>query len=85
MVYKTTHSDTHFHNLSLRPGHSAHLIFVTDATDGVCGEKIGHVENSPHDMLSGGKFLHMIDVGKLCHMEKFLHMRKGEKICHVEN
>ena len=37
-----------------------YLIFVTDATDGVCGEKIGHVEkfspwhvvkweNSPHD------------------------------------
>ena len=55
--------------------------------------------NSPHDMLSSGKFLHMINVGKLCHMEKFLHMRnvetnlssgkflhmrKVEKICHVE-
>ena len=25
-----------------RPG--AYLIFVTDATDAVCGEKIGHVE-----------------------------------------
>ena len=55
--------------------------------------------NSPHDMLSSGKFLHMINVEKLCHMEKFLHMRnvetnlssgkflhmrKVEKICHVE-
>ena len=35
--------------------------------------------NSPHDM-----FLHMINVEKICHMEKFLHMRKVEKICHVE-
>ena len=24
----------------------------------------------------------MIDVGKLCHMEKFLHMRNVGKICH---
>ena len=54
--------------------------------------------NSPHDM-SSGKILQMINVGKLCHMEKFLHMRnvetnlssgkflhmrKVEKICHVE-
>ena len=49
--------------------------------------------------MSSGKILQMINVGKLCHMEKFLHMRnvetnlssgkflhmrKVEKICHVE-
>ena len=54
--------------------------------------------NSPHDM-SSGKILQMINVGKLCHMEKFLHMRNVEtnlssgkflhiidveKICQVE-
>ena len=76
----------------------AYLIFVTDATDAVCGEKLVMWRNSPHDMLSSGKFLHMINVGKLCHMGKFLHitnvgkicqrgkflhMRKVEKICHV--
>ena len=57
-----------------------YLIFVTDTTDGVCGEKMVMWRNSPHDMLSSGKFLHMINVGKLCHMEKFLHMRKMGKI-----
>ena len=42
--------------------------------------------NSPHDMLSSGKFLHMImiNVGKLCYMETFLHMRNVGKICHME-
>ena len=40
--------------------------------------------NSPHDMLSSGKFLHMINVGKLCHMEKFLNIRNVRKICHME-
>jgi len=77
---------------------STYLIFVTDATDAVCGEKLVMWRNSPHDM-SSGKILQMINVGKLCHMEKFLHMRnvetnlssgkflhmrKVEKICHVE-
>ena len=60
----------------------AYLIFFTDTTDGVCGEKMVMWRNSPHDMFSSGKFLHMIDVGKLCHMEKLLHMRNVGKICH---
>ena len=30
------------------------------------------------------KFLHMRNVGEICHMEKVFHMRKVEKICHVE-
>ena len=33
--------------------------------------------NSPNDM-SSGKIVQMINVGKLCHMEKFLHMRNVE-------
>ena len=41
--------------------------------------------NSPHDMLSNGNFLHMINVGKLCHMGKFLHITNVGKICQVEN
>ena len=40
----------------------AYLIFVTDTTDGVCGEKLVMWRNSPRDMLSSGKFLHMINV-----------------------
>ena len=63
----------------------AYLIFVTDVTDGVCGEKLFMWRNSPHDMLSSGKFLHMINVGKLCHMGKFLHITNVGKICQVEN
>ena len=68
-----------------------YLIFVTDATDAVCGEKLVMWRNSPHDM-SSGKILQMINVGKLLHMRnvetnlssgKFLHMRKVEKICHM--
>ena len=39
-----------------------YLIFVTDATDGVCGEKLVMWRNSPHDLLSSGKFLHIINV-----------------------
>ena len=39
---------------------SAYLIFVTNITNGVCGEKICHVE----------KIFHMTN----CHVEKFLHM-----------
>ena len=65
--------------------HLAYLIFVTDVTDGVCGEKLFMWRNSPHDMLSSGKFLHMINVGKLCHMGKFLHITNVGKICQVEN
>ena len=70
------------------------LIFVTDTTDGVSGEKIGQGEK-----FSPWHVSHMINLEKLCHMGKFLHMRnvetnlssgkflhmrKVEKICHVE-
>ena len=72
-------------NTNEYPNIFAYLIFVTDVTDGVCGEKLFMWRNSPHDMLSSGKFLHMINVGKLCHMGKFLHITNVGKICQVEN
>ena len=54
------------------------LIFVTDTTDGVCGEKLVMWRNSPHDMLSSGKFLHMINVEKnlswSLNVKKVLHV-----------
>ena len=74
-----------------------YLIFVTDVTDGVCGEKLFMWRNSPHvvkwkisphdkcgETLSHGEISPHYKCGENLSSGKFLHMRKVEKICHVE-
>ena len=65
---------------------SAHTWYLSQTPQTASVEKkLVMWRNSPHDMLSSGKFLHMINVGKLCHMGKFLHITNVGKICQVEN
>ena len=58
-LFHSDHDDDHDDDDKNDDDH-AYLIFVTNITNGVCGEKICHVE----------KIFHMTN----CHVEKFLHM-----------